>query len=220
MSGIKLTEIEEDLRKQVQTNLEILRNDLNLQSLNSKERDKIYTEMASSAHKLHISLKERGFEPVHHQYMIKNRGIKADDPKFYDHIHPTEDLLEFLKDVNANKDPEDQTIGVDFTFNVYSRRWGHKDHYRLKRTSTGWGFNFNSYNGLCEKDGKPLLFTSLNHDSINYPEELPGYIEWVWQRASEDGLTRIQVQQALDELADWVSLCESNTPKGIFGNFK
>jgi hypothetical protein len=55
---------------------------------------------------------------------------------------------------------------------------------------------------------------------INYPEELPGYFAWLWKQAAEQGLSHEDVQLALKQLADWVSLCEKNTPKGLFRDWK
>ena len=70
--------------------------------------------------------------------------------------------------------------------------------------------------------GKPGtgLFNILDHDFINYPEELPGYLKWLWERAAEDGLAHEQVQEALTMLADWVSLVEKNSPTGVFQGYK
>jgi hypothetical protein len=37
--------------------------------------------------------------------MIKNRQSQPDEPHFYMHYHPIEDLLKFLDDPHANDDP-------------------------------------------------------------------------------------------------------------------
>lgn len=158
-------------------------------------------------------------KPKHHRYMIENRGYHPDDPEFYNHIHPIEDLLKFINDPHANDDPEDVTLGDKFQFRVFSRRWGHEDTYEFIRNDKGWIISLSS-GGQADKLGKPWLFDLLDHDSINYPEELAGYLEWLWIRAEEDGLSHEQVQKALQELADWVSTCERNSPKGIWQGYK
>lgn len=43
--------------------------------------------------------------------MLENRGVPVEDIEFYNHIHPVDDLLKFIDDINANDDPEDTTIG-------------------------------------------------------------------------------------------------------------
>ncbi len=179
------------------------------------EHKKMWKEMVSKAVELHKIVK-----PKHHKYMIKNRGVEPDDPEFYNHVHPIQDLLKFIKNPHANDDPEDQTIDDTFEFNVYSRRWGHADRYKFKRTSKGWDINFVSIGGPSNRKGQPFLFENLDHDGINYPEELPGYMEWLWEQAQELGLTHDQVQEAIDQLAVWVSICEENSPKGIWEGFK
>lgn len=183
----------------------------------------VLAEMAVAAHALHISLKARGLEPRHTKIMRRNRGrhgLMPDHREFYEHLHPVEDLIKFLDDTNTNRDPEDQTLGLEFRFTVYSRRWKHTDDYILVRTSSGWRVNCNMYGGDCDKKGAPSLYESLEHDSINYPEDLGGYFEYLWEQASEEGLSKVDVQTAFDSISRWVRLCEENSPAGIFTAYK
>ena len=176
-------------------------------------------EMGDLATKLHQSLASRGVKPKHHKYMLKNREVPVSDPEFYRHIHPVQDLLKFIDDMNANDDPVDMTIGHDFDLPVYSRRWGHEESYHLKRTKSGWEFR-HFHSGACDKRGAPLLYDSLDHDSINYPEELGGYLEYLWERAEKDGLSHEQVQEALTVLGRWIITCEQSSPEGIWTHYK
>lgn len=169
-------------------------------------------EMGDYAHQLHISLQKQDHEPHHHTYMIENRGFQPDDPQFYKHIHPVEDLLKFIKDPHANDEPQDQTIGQEFEFRVYSRRWGHEDIYHIKRTTEGWNVSNLSIRGPCDKGGHPFIFENFRHDSIQYPNDLDSWLEWLWEQAASRGLSREQVQAALQELAGWISNTEKNTP--------
>lgn len=182
-------------------------------------------ELGRIAHELHMSLASRDHEPRHRGYMIENRRCKPRDPHFYEHIHPVEDLLGFIADEHANDDPKDQTVGVEFDFPVYSRRWGHDDTYKIRRTATGWTFR-HLQEATAGRDGRKAgkpgtgLFALLDHDSINYPAALPGYLEWLWDQAAEQGLSLAEVQTALSELAAWVSVCEQSSPVGVFEGFK
>jgi len=178
------------------------------------EMTKWILEAGERAHRLHVSLKDRGLEPRHHAYMIKNRGLPPDAPEFYLHFHPIEDLLKFLDDEHANDDPEDTTIGSDFTFRVFSNRWGHDDTYNVKRTGDGWTITHIAIGGPCDRGGRPFLFENFRQDSIHYPEGLDGWMEWLWNQAASQGLTQQQVQEALQRLADWVSTTERNVPTG------
>lgn len=174
----------------------------------------LIAEAGSRAHQLHIKLKGRGHEPKHHGYMIRNRELPPDHPDFYMHYHPIEDLLKFLDDEHANDDPQDQTLDHDFTFRVFSARWGHPDTYKVKRTEDGWNISHIVIGGPCDKGGRPFLFENLRHDSIHFPEGLDGWLEWLWSQAASKGLTHEQVQEGIQQLADWVSETEKNAPSG------
>ena len=213
VGAVPLDEHQQELRKKLVSKLEYIKG--NWEKLPNAER--LENELGVIAHELHMSLTPK---PKHHRYMIENRGVSPDHPDFYKHIHPVEDLLDYLEDNTANDDPEDQTINHDFKMQVYSRRWGHKDEYKIKRTETGWLFEFGARGGPCDKLGKPNLYNILDADSINYPEELGGYIEWLWNQAKDEGLSHEEVQSALDDIADWISACEINTPRGVFRGYK
>lgn len=178
----------------------------------SKAIHEVILQAGTCAHELHMSLKDRGLEPRHHKYMVKNRELAVDHPDFYKHIHPIEDLLKFLNDEHANDDPEDQTIGCKFTFRVFSRRWGHDDTYDIVRTKTGWDVSYTSIGGTCDKGGQPFLFRNFQQDFIEFPNGLDGWLEWLWNQAESKGLSVTEVQDALQKLADWVSLVEKNAP--------
>ncbi len=177
---------------------------------------KLYEDMASTANNLHMSLENRGIHVKHHKYMLENRGCSPREIKFYEHIHPVDDLLDFLEDQNANDDPEDVTINVEFTMKIYSRRWGHDDLYEITRTSDGWFLKALTFNGPCGKDASPVLYKSLDHDGICYPKQIGSFFEWLWEKANEDGLSKKEVQHEIDNLGKWISQCEKKVPRGIF----
>lgn len=176
-----------------------------------------YKEMAEYANKLHFMLKNRKIEPKHHKYMLQNREVPVDDIEFYNHIHPVEDLLAFIRDVDSNNDPEDSTMGKIFKFKIYTRRWGHYDSYSIERISSGWKFSgMADYNsGECDKKGQPFLYQTLDHDFISYPYNLGQLLEWLWNKAAE-GLSESDVQKAFEDIAEWISICEKNVPRGVF----
>lgn len=182
-----------------------------------KQFNKLYTTMAQKAHQLHMSLKNRGIEVKHHNYMLKNRGCNPESIDFYEHIHPVEDLLDFIDDDDANNDPVDQTIGEKFELNIYTRRWGHKDCYQIERTESGWRISILSFSGDCTKDGYPVLYSALDHDGVCYPKQTNIFLEWLWDKAHEDGLSKEEVQEALNEIGQWISNCEKKAPRGVFG---
>ena len=178
---------------------------------------KLTLEASVSAHQLHLLLKERGLAPKHHAYMIENRKVQPENPQFYQHFHPIQDLLKFLENEHANDDPSDQTMGDKFEFRVYSRRWERYDTYYLTRTEEGWDLQFLAINGPCDSAGHPFLYKNFEQDSIEYPAGLEHWLFSLWNRAKTEGLSHDEVQQGLRELSDWVSSTERNAPtEGIF----
>ncbi|HDR8500434.1 hypothetical protein [Bacillus bombysepticus] len=169
-------------------------------------------EMADAAHKLHMQLDPK---PKHHRYMIQNRGMSPENPDFYYHIHPVEDLLSYLDDITANDDPVDKTLGDTFFMNIYTSRWGHEDRYELIRNEKGWRVNHMSYDEQGGKDAEPILGYVLRHDSISYPRDLSSFMEDIWVRAEEEGLSHDEVQDMLNKVAGWISLTERNRPNDI-----
>lgn len=217
--SIELQPAEEVLREEIEEQVQRIRHAFEAMRIGDDVRNWI-AEAGEKAHELHMSLKQRGYEPRHHSYMIKNRGFPADHLDFYKHFHPLEDLLKFLDNPHANDDPVDQTIGSEFTFRVYSRRWGHEDSYTFKRTNEGWTISHLMIGGPSDKGGRPFLFENLRQDLIQYPAGLDGWLEWLWSKAAEEGLTEEQVQNGLQQLANWVSATERSAPSsGIWEGY-
>lgn len=211
---VKLTETEQVLRDKLYESFETLKwhNFDDSAHTGEEEYQEDLKKAAELAHQLHKSLTDRGIEVKHHGYMLKNRGVPPENPKFYQHYHPIEDLLAFLEDPSANDDPEDKTLGVEFDFKVYSRRWDREDRYKLTRNAGGWYVEFHGIKGQCNKQGWPYLYRNFDQDYIQYPEGFGRRLESLWRRAADDGLTKEQVQQGLSDLADWINVTEKNVP--------
>jgi len=104
---------------------------------------------------------------------------------------------------------------------VYSRRWGHEQIIEVEITEKGWNINSPGLlGGECDSKGNPYLFEHLDHDGINYPEELGGYMDYLWRKAKEENMSDEEIQEHLDELGRWISIVEKNSPGGIWKYFK
>jgi hypothetical protein len=106
--------------------------------------------------------------------------------------------------------PQDQTIGAEFKFVVYSHRWGRDDTYRVRRTADGWEVSHShpSLGGPCDKRGEPYLFKNFRQDSIRYPQDVGQRMESLWERARSQGLSPEDVQAGLNEIAQAVVATE------------
>ena len=177
---------------------------------------KMQSDNAQRCFKLHRLLKRRGYAPIHSKYMLKNRGASTSESfEFYNHFHPQEDLVKFVKNPSANvaeTNPVDTTLGEEFNMPVYTKRWGHYDTYTLTRTIDGWNFKFFGISGPCDKEGHPFLYKNLEHDFVSYPSDLKYYISSIWSRADQ-GASKEDVQNLFDKVSRWISLCEEKKPE-------
>lgn len=179
--------------------------------MNNDDDKKIWIDMVKKAIQLHNLVK-----PVHSKIMITNRGCEPNEnlEKFYNHIHPIEDLLQLIEnpDKNKTKNKTNPTIDKEFELKIYTKRWSREDKYKLKRIKSGWNVSHISISGDCDKSGFPYLYKNFEQDSLSYPNDISGYLEFLWEKADEDFLTEVQVQNSLNEISEWISICEKNSP--------
>ena len=97
---------------------------------------------------------------------------------------------------------------------IFSRRWGHDDHYTINKTNTGWTITHMAIGGECDKKGEPFLTENLKHDSIDYPADISGYMDWLWRKS--EGKEEEFIQEKLDELSEWLKVTEKSTPTSDF----
>lgn len=104
------------------------------------------------------------------------------------------------------------TIGATFDFEVFSRRWGRNDTYRITLTQTGWDVQYLGIGGACNSRGEPFLFNNLNQDLIHFPQALGDAFDWLHR--SHSPMSDPDLEHAIQQLADWVSETERLTPTG------
>ena len=215
--NIQLTQKEKEIFDRLKFNVEKCRKHFEEYTV-PKTISSIITESAKLCVKLHMSLKKRGVPPIHSKYMIKNRGtLTSESFEFYNHFHPQEDLLKFIQNPMSNRIgiKPDVTMGLEFKFKVYSKRWGHYDTYNLKRNADGWYVSFITIKGQCDFNGEPYLYKNFDQDWIAHPkEEVKSLLSSIWTRA-EEGASKETVQGYLDEVAEYVSTCEKEKPDHI-----
>jgi len=103
-------------------------------------------------------------------------------------------------------------MNEDLEFKVYSRRWDKYDIYKLTHIPTGWGVRHIVINGECDKQGNPYLYKNFRQDFISYPHDLPDLLEILWDAVEENNLTKQELQERINDLAEWVSKCEGIQP--------
>lgn len=153
-------------------------------------------------------------QPIHSSRMINARECFPDEDtnEFYNHFDSIKDLLNFIANPKCNNEPIDQTLGIEFKFTVYSRRWGHSDTYRITRNAKGWYVEHLFLKGQCDQSGCPYLFDILEHDSINYPKSLTKFMNSIWEYGAM-GYPKEVISKKINKIAEWISICEKYTPK-------
>lgn len=158
-----------------------------------------------------------GLLPIIQEHLMVNSGIIPENSiiDFYYHYHM---LTALLKEVEGEgvvlSMKGDLNINKILTFSVYSRRWGHKDTYHIERTIDGWNVRHISINGRCEKNGEGALFSNLHHDGIFFPEDgVRHALESLWNLADENEMHVKELQEKLQQIANWISIVEETVGK-------
>lgn len=153
-----------------------------------------------------------GMLPILSKWLMINSGKLPENDviMFYDHYDMLTALLKEIRgrgQIMENKG--DETLSKEMNFSVYTRRWGHKDVYRIERTIDGWETRHIAINGKCTKNGEGALMINLHHDSVFFPEEGVKYaLSDLWELAEDGKLTLEDLQQKLQQIADWISSVE------------
>lgn len=153
-----------------------------------------------------------GLLPIIPEYLMENsqRIPENNIVDFYNHYHMLTALLKEVEGEGVTLSMKgDLNINKSLKFSVYSRRWGHKDTYRVERTIDGWNVKHISINGKCEKNGEGALFNNLQHDCIFFPEDgVRHALENLWNLADENEMPVEELQEKLQQIADWISIVE------------
>ncbi|WP_318606324.1 hypothetical protein [Mitsuokella jalaludinii] len=157
-----------------------------------------------------ISILHWGSLPIYKsEYMEQEGGIPEENIyKYYNDFYTLKDLVKWIKD-EERWQPSfkgDCNLNQYMNFSVYSRRWGHRDCYRIKRTLDGWYVQAIAINGDSDKDGTGKIIKNLKHDNIFYYESgVKGGFSYLWSIADEYEMTVGELAQKLQDIADWIS---------------
>ena len=152
------------------------------------------------------------FLPIFDKDLLRNRGYnpELEIGEFYDHFDCLKAIYnEIMGQGEKMQVKSDDTINKELVFEVYTRRWGHTDHYRMMRTIDGWKCDYSAIGGDCKKDGEGGLFDNLKHDCVFFPEEGVKYaLKELWEDADDGNLSLEELQVRLQQIADWISHVE------------
>lgn len=203
----------ETLTKEFVDKYKILKGCFDSINIDNKTYDNNIKQTIKLAEKLHYI-----YMPIYSEQMIINRDCLPEEKieEYYDHFHAIEDL--YYEVNNQGKDwrsiEGDINLDKDMDFRVYTARWGHEDTYRIKRTYKGWYVSHISINGESEKNGAGQIENNLEHDSVCYPKEGVEYaFETLWEEADTTSMSINELQNRIQNIADWISEVEKATHK-------
>jgi len=105
------------------------------------------------------------------------------------------------------------SINGRLSIKVYNNRFSSKVTYKVNKTDDGWYVSYIAMKGDCTPDEIPYFYANFDQNYINYPCNFNESLEWLWEQIDNGEIDREEAQKKLQELADWVSICENSTPK-------
>lgn len=155
--------------------------------------------------------------PVYSDMMINNRGLspEKDLKEYYNHYHSLEDMYKVCigEEENWRTPRGDINLNQELVFKVYTNRWGHYDHYIVKRTSVGWSAINIAVGGSGDKKGNDSFIACFNQDFVAYPQDFKYVIERLWELADSTAMSVEELQSKLDDVAKMVSMVEKTVKK-------
>ena len=106
-----------------------------------------------------------------------------------------------------------ESIMTEYTFKVYNNRRNSELTYRVKKSEKGWYISHIAINGDCEPDGTPYFYTNFDQDYIKYPSGFGSFLKHLWELLEDEIIDNEAAQEKMQQLADWVTVCEKSQPR-------
>ena len=156
--------------------------------------------------------------PILNKYLMINSSKIPENNvvDFYNHYDMLNAMLKDIRGEGENMTRKgDETLDHEMIFSVYTRRWGYSNNYAVHRTIDGWDVRYIAINGECDKDGTNMLFTNLDQDCVFYPKDgVKHAMTELWKQADEGVLSLQELQEKLQQIADWISCVERAVGEG------
>jgi hypothetical protein len=102
---------------------------------------------------------------------------------------------------------------MEFRVDIFIRKLKHYETFLIEPTKTGWNVK-NFPNGRSDPNGQGGMIMQLDRNFVNFPPQTGDYLEWLWHQIQSGEINEHEeIQQKLNDLAGWVSICEKATPK-------
>jgi hypothetical protein len=99
-----------------------------------------------------------------------------------------------------------------YQFQVFARRWKAKITYQLVFNANGWIISHIAINGQTDPEGVPILGANFEQDNICFPSGVGSFLGHVWREIQSGEIDKDIAQKKIQEIADWVTVCEKSQP--------
>lgn len=133
-----------------------------------------------------------------------------------------EELTEFLLRVQSlslvEVSEKDRCLGKTFKLSISDICLNTYLIICIKKEESGWFLYIDDSKSTekgfkCNKSCEPKLYEILDIYGINYPNDLKGYFEWLWNASTVYNLGVEQVKEEFYELSKWINACNDLSPK-------
>jgi len=102
---------------------------------------------------------------------------------------------------------------MEFRIDIFIRRLRHYEIFLIEPTGSGWNLK-NFPNGRSDPNGQGGIIMQLDRNFVNVPPQAGDYLEWLWKQIQIGKIKgQDEIQQMLNDIAGWISICEKATPK-------
>ena len=101
-------------------------------------------------------------------------------------------------------------IEIEYDLKIYTNRFGHDDYYKISFSDSGWDIRDR---GESKPNGEGSLLERFEQDDVRYPFHFGDFLEFLWKEIKNENIRPEEVQEKLDELSEWVKICEQSVPR-------
>jgi hypothetical protein len=99
------------------------------------------------------------------------------------------------------------------SISIYCPKPGSKISFGVNLTRCGWQFDLGEWDMFTDKTAQDLCEYLRRHEDVSYPHSVGTYFEGLWDDIDLENLSAEQIQERLDEIADWISSCSERRPR-------
>lgn len=99
-----------------------------------------------------------------------------------------------------------------FNLTYHARRWNHNVTLTVKKTDSGWHISHVAINGDTSREGVPILEENLHQDNVSFPNDVGGFLAFIWGELDSGAIDAARAQEMIDEVGDWITNCETSQP--------